>query len=99
MWFTIFPQIWKVIDKEDQELLAVNINEYLISLTNLTNNIKSPYIIKTILESFANCYPLIKLNPEVLYILGKNQNCWNAVSFYLEVYILLDKLENAYKWN
>jgi hypothetical protein len=89
MWFSIFPQVWKILTKDEQELLSVNINDSLVSLTNLSNSQKGPLIVKAMLESFANCYPLIKLNPEVLYILAKNHTSWNSVSFYLEVYLNL----------
>jgi hypothetical protein len=84
MWFSIFPQVWRILEKDDQEVLALLMNDFLIYLTNLSTSQKSPLIVKAMLESFANCYPLIKVNPEVLIILGKNHNSWNAVSFYLE---------------
>jgi hypothetical protein len=85
MWFSIFPQMWRILTKDEQEMLAVNINDFLVSLTNCFAPQKGQYIVKAMLESFANCFPLIKLNPEVLYTLAKNQSSWNAASFYLEV--------------
>jgi hypothetical protein len=85
MWFSIFPQMWRILTKDEQEMLAVNINDFLIRLTNCFAPQKGQYIVKAMLESLANCFPLIKLNPEVLYTLAKNQSSWNAASFYLEV--------------
>jgi hypothetical protein len=85
MWFSIFPQMWRILSKDEQEMLAIHINDFLISLTNLFPIQKGQYIVKAMLESLSNCFPLIKLNPEVLYTLAKNQSSWNAASFYLEV--------------
>ncbi len=62
--------------------------EFLVSLTNINSIQKGQFIVKAMLESLAKCYPPIRLNPEVLYILAKNHSSWNSASFYLEVIIL-----------
>jgi hypothetical protein len=90
MWFSIFPQVWKILSKDEQEMLSIYMNEFLTSLTTLNSSQKGPFIVKAMLESFANCYPLVKVNPEVLYILAKNHNSWNSASFYLEKMLISD---------
>ena len=87
MWLSIFPQIWKILSKDEQEFLFIYINDFLLAIASLaiTNQSRSPLIVKAMIEAFGNCEPLIKINPEILYSLAKNQNCWNSSIFYLEV--------------
>lgn len=66
--------------------MAVYINDFMKALTNISVSQRMALIVKAILESFANCYPLIRIDPEVLYVLAKIHSTWNSVSFYLEVY-------------
>jgi hypothetical protein len=84
MWFSIFPQVWKVLSKDEQDMLGTIIKDFLIFFTTISSSGKGASIVKAMLESFANCRPLIRLDPEVLFILAKNHNSWNSVSFYLE---------------
>ena len=85
IWFSIFPQIWKLLRKDEQESLSLFINDYLISIVNNSQtNQKFPLIVKYIMESFINCNPIIKINPELTILMVKNYTCWNSVVFYLE---------------
>ena len=87
MWLSIIPHIWKILSKDEQEILYVFINDFLqaIASMSISNQSRSPVIVKAIIEAFGNCEPFIKINPEILYLLAKNQNCWNSTIFYLEV--------------
>ena len=87
MWLSIIPQIWRIQSKDEQEILLVYINDFLqaVSLMSISNQSRSPVIVKAMIEAFGNCEPFIKINPEILYSLAKNQNCWNSTIFYLEV--------------
>jgi hypothetical protein len=87
MWLSIIPQIWKVLSKDEQEILLVYFNDFLQAIASfpISNQIRSPVIVKAMIEAFGNCEPYIKINPEILYSLAKNQNCWNSTIFYLEV--------------
>ena len=88
MWTSIFPQIWKIISPNDQCLLTEFINDFLLSLTSLSYtpvNPKIQVVVKAMLDSFVNCFPLIKLHPEVIYTLAVKNNSWNIVGLYLEV--------------
>ena len=65
--------------------MAAFINDFLKALTNIQNSQRIPLIVKSLLESLANCYPLIRIDPEILYVLAKIHSTWNSASFYLEV--------------
>ncbi len=85
MWFSVFPQVWKILTKSEQEIMAVYINDFMKAMTNISVSPRIALIVKSLLESFANSYPLIRIEPEILYVLAKIHSTWNSVSFYLEV--------------
>lgn len=66
--------------------MAIYINDFMKAITNIPLSQRIALIVKSLLESFANCYPLIKIEPEILYVLAKIHSTWNSVSFYLEVH-------------
>ena len=90
MWTSIFPQIWKIMTPNDQSVLTEFINEFLLSLTNLPSaiNPKIPVVVKAMLDSLVNCFPMIKLHPEVIYTLAVKNNSWNIVGLFLEKAII-----------
>ena len=65
--------------------MAVYINDFMKAMTNISVSPRIALIVKSLLESFANSYPLIRIEPEILYVLAKIHSTWNSVSFYLEV--------------
>lgn len=81
IWYSLFPQIWKILSKEDREMLNIYINQFLLELIKKG---KCFNIIKSMIESLANCYPLIKIPPEVMLSLTHNQNTWTSSFFYIE---------------
>ena len=81
IWYSLFPQIWKILSKEDREMLNVYINQFLLELIKKG---KCFNIIKSMTESFSNCYPLIKIPPEVMLSLTHSQNTWTSSFFYIE---------------
>jgi len=85
LWFSVFPQVWKILTKSEQEIMAVYINDFMKAMTNISVSPRIALIVKSLLESFANSYPLIRIEPEILYVLAKIHSTWNSVSFYLEV--------------
>ena len=65
--------------------MAIYINDFMKAITNISVGQRIALIVKALLESFANCHPLIRIEPEILYVLAKIHSTWNSVSFYLEV--------------
>ena len=81
IWFFLFPQLWEMLSKTDREILTEYINDFLYELNNLVRHFG---MIKIIIETFSNCYPIVKIAPEFLLSLTHTQNSWTGSFFYLE---------------
>lgn len=81
IFISVFPQIWKILPMKDREILNVYICDFL---TAIIKKGKFYSIIKILIETFGNCYPLIKIPPELLLSLTRSQNSWTSSFFYLE---------------
>ena len=81
IFISVFPQIWKILAMKDREILNVYICDFLKAIIKKG---KFYSIIKILIETFGNCYPLIKIPPELLLSLTRAQNSWTSSFFYLE---------------
>lgn len=87
----IFPFVWKLLSRTEQEQIPFFINEFLFSsISNQSTIHKSIYLIRNLIETLINCSPMIKIQPELLIALVKNFGCWNAVLFYFEKMITIN---------
>ena len=81
IFISVFPQIWKILPMKEREMLYVYICEFL---TEIIKKGKFYSIIKILIETFGNCYPLVNIPPELLLSLTRSQNSWTSSFFYLE---------------
>ena len=65
IFISIFPQIWKILLMKEIEILYVYICDFLTG--------KFHSIIKILIETFVNCYPLVNIPPELLLSLTNHK--------------------------
>ena len=71
IFISVFPQIWKILLMKEREILNVY---FCAFLTEIIKKGKFHSIIKILIETFVNCYPLVNIPPELLLSLTRSQN-------------------------
>lgn len=98
----LFHQYWsKLLTREEQQFLAESINKYFLqsvtiaSQLQITGGITSGFDLKRysfpriFLEALASTSPQVRLEPEMLQLMGKTFNLWHVALPIIENHITL----------
>lgn len=84
VWLDIFPQLWKILKKYQQETLSTCILPFIVSGIHLNQKPDHPCPMSTVYESFTLCLPSLPLKPAIMTHLAKSQTLWHRVTISFE---------------
>lgn len=89
VWLDIFPQLWTILNKYQQETLSTSILPFIVSGIHMNQKADHPCPMSTVYEAFILCLPSLPLKPAILTHLGKSHTLWHCVTISFESQALL----------
>ena len=84
MFSVFFPQIWKMLNMNEREILSIYINEFLFKYSSKSKDKNNNQIINLLFDTFSSCTPMIYIKPIIMQSLIPYQNFWSTNILYLE---------------
>ncbi|XP_046847243.1 transformation/transcription domain-associated protein-like isoform X2 [Xenia sp. Carnegie-2017] len=89
VWTYLFPELWKLLNEKQQQILAGELSPFMCSGTNCVQLDSHPSVVHTMLQAILRCEPMIPMRPSILKYLGKSHNQWHLSTLMLEDYVTL----------
>ncbi|XP_050299225.1 transcription-associated protein 1 isoform X2 [Anthonomus grandis grandis] len=95
VWLSIFPQLWRVLEEEERQILAQEMVPFITSGTHIIQKDCQPSALNTFIEALFRCNPQIQLAPPTMKYIGKNHNLWHRMALTMEQQAFSAAAKNA----